>query len=115
MQLPNELTLYNSLARSFNSQTNIETQGSGKIIVMGLIAMITTAATNHTIMKQVSGPKISIPYPYEEIQNHANQLGEVSQKKASNRVFGDFKGKMVIKDGFFDPLPDEIIASFYGE
>lgn len=48
-------------------------------------------------------------------ESRAKQIEEMRSKKNPNRVFGDFKGKLVIKDGFFDPLPDEINSSFYKE
>lgn len=43
------------------------------------------------------------------------ELHAVVSTLAQPRPIGGAKGRVVVPDAFFDPLPEEVVAAFYGE
>jgi len=43
------------------------------------------------------------------------EIRPIPSKPKADRPIGLAKGKFVVPPAFFEPLPDDVIASFYGE
>ena len=53
--------------------------------------------------------------PYEAHQEEIAQKNLIPTQIYQRKLFGMLKGKVIVSKEFFDPLPDEVIFSFYGK
>jgi hypothetical protein len=98
--------------------------GNNRKILVGIssLMMLATSSTilpnnTHNIYPSNESAKTIItPYlSYGEYQEQNKPHIMPLTQKNPRKLFGGLKGKIVMQDGFDNPLPDDVISSFYGE